>query len=128
MDVFKVIGIGLVGTVAALTLKAQKPETALMISIAAVTVIFLFVAPYFKALIDMFEDLAEKVNINLAHVALVLKVIGVAYIVQFGAELCRDAGEGAIAAKIELAGKVTLLTMAMPVIWGLISLITGLIG
>lgn len=128
MDVFKVVGIGIIGTVAALILKAQKPEIALQISIAVVAVIFLFAAPYLKAVTDMFEELASTVGINLAHVALVLKVIGVAYVVQFGAELCRDAGEGAIASKIELAGKVALLCMSMPIIWGLVGLITGLIN
>ena len=46
----------------------------------------------------------------------VLKIIGIAYIAEFGAQVTRDAGQGSIAAKIELAGKVLILIMAIPII------------
>ena len=127
MDVFKIVGIGLVGTVMALVLKQSKPELAILVSMATAVVIFLFAAPYFKAVMDMFDELTEMAGINPLHVGLVLKIIGVAYVVQFGAELCRDAGEGAIATKIELGGKITLLAMSMPIIYGLINLIREIV-
>ena len=127
MDVFKIVGIGLIGTVMALVLKQTKPELAILVSMATAVAIFLFVTPYFKAIIDMFEELTNMAGLNPLHVGLVLKIIGVAYVIQFGAELCRDAGEGAIASKIELGGKITLLAMSMPIIYGLINLIRDIV-
>jgi stage III sporulation protein AD len=53
----------------------------------------------------------------------VLKITGIAYISEFGAEICRDAGEGAIASKIEMAGKVIIIALAIPVITSLIDLV-----
>ena len=58
---------------------------------------------------------------------LVLKVIGIAYLTQFGAQLCADAGEGTVAAKIELAGKILMMTAAAPVLIGLLELVMGLV-
>ena len=59
--------------------------------------------------------------------AVVLKVIGIAYLTQFGAQLCADAGEGTVAAKIELAGKILMMTAAAPVLIGLLELVMGLV-
>jgi len=53
----------------------------------------------------------------------ILKIIGIAYIAEFGAEVCKDAGEGAIASKIELAGKVIIIVLAAPIITSLLDLI-----
>ena len=53
----------------------------------------------------------------------VLKITGIAYIAEFGAEICRDAGEGAIAAKIEMAGKVIIIALAVPIITSLLDLV-----
>jgi stage III sporulation protein AD len=53
----------------------------------------------------------------------VLKITGIAYIAEFGAEVCKDAGEGSIASKIELAGKVTIIVLAVPIITSLLDLI-----
>ena len=61
------------------------------------------------------------------YFSIVLKVIGIAYLTQFGSQLCADAGESAIAAKIELAGKVLMMTAAAPVLTGLLEMVMGLV-
>ena len=71
----------------------------------------------------IFAVLLKKENPQLA----VLKVIGIAYLTQFGAQLCADAGEGTVAAKIELAGKILMMTAAAPVLIGLLELVMGLV-
>jgi len=128
MDIFRIVGIGVIAAVLALVVKQHRPELAIQISIVAAILIFLSIAPYFMGIIRMFEDLTDQLSIDVRFFDIVLKIIGVAYIAQLGAELCRDAGEGAIASKIELAAKVILLVMAMPIVYSLISLITGLLN
>ena len=127
MDIFRVVGLGFIAAVMALLLRQNRPEIAIQISIAAAVVIFFYIAPYFLGIVRMFEDLTEQLSIDLRFFDIVLKIIGIAYITQLGAELCRDAGENAIAAKIELAGKVILLVMSMPIVYSLINLVTGLL-
>ena len=128
MDIFRVVGIGIIAAVLALVVKQHRPELAIQISIVAAILIFLSVAPYFMGIVQMFEDLTDQLSVDVRFFDIVLKIIGVAYIAQLGAELCRDAGENAIAAKIELAAKIILLVMAMPIVYSLISLITGLLN
>jgi stage III sporulation protein AD len=70
---------------------------------------------------------AEQAGIGGGQFAIVQKVIGIAYLTQFGAQICADAGEGAIAAKIELAGKLLMMTAAAPVLTGLLELVMGLV-
>jgi len=128
MDIFRVVGIGMIAAILALVVKQHRPELAIQISIVAALLIFLSIAPYFMGIVRMFEDLTDQLSVDVRYFDIVLKIIGVAYIAQLGAELCRDAGENAIASKIELAGKIILLVMAMPIVYSLISLITGLLN
>ena len=128
MDIFRVVGIGMIAAILALVVKQHRPELAIQISIVAALLIFLSIAPYFMGIVRMFEDLTDQLSVDVRFFDIVLKIIGVAYIAQLGAELCRDAGENAIASKIELAGKIILLVMAMPIVYSLISLITGLLN
>jgi len=128
MDIFRVVGIGMIAAVLALLVKQHRPELAIQISIVAALLIFLSIAPYFMGIVRMFEDLTGQLSVDVRFFDIVLKIIGVAYIAQLGAELCRDAGESAIASKIELAGKIILLVMAMPIVYSLISLVTGLLS
>ena len=60
-------------------------------------------------------------------VYVVLRVIGIAYVAQFGAELCRDAGESAVASKIEFAGKIIIMTLSMPIMYKLLEVVNKII-
>jgi stage III sporulation protein AD len=75
----------------------------------------------------MIEKIAVNAKVNLIYVETILKIIGIAYIVEFAAQITKDAGQGAIASKIELAGKIMILTMAIPILTLLIETIIKLI-
>ena len=128
MDIFRIIGIGIVGMVLAVLIKNYRPEIAIQISIAAAAIIFLITAPYLKSVLIMFEEIADQVGINTLHMGIVLKVIGAAYITQFAAELCKDAGESAIASKIEFAGKVVIMMMSMPIVYSVLNLVNDMVN
>lgn len=123
MDIIQIVGIGVVSTVIIVILKAQRPETGIWVTITAGTLIFLLIAGKLAAVIELLKSYADKANINTVYVTTLLKIIGIAYIAEFGAELCKDAGESAIASKIELAGKVLIIVLAMPVMTSLLDLV-----
>ena len=127
MDIFKVVALGFVATILVVLVKQHRPELAIQISIIASALIFFYIAPYFLGVMRMLEGLTDKLNIDTKYFDIVIKVIGVAYVTQFGAELCRDAGESAIASKIELAGKILLLVMSMPIVYSLVNLVIGVL-
>ncbi|GIN60580.1 hypothetical protein J27TS8_05730 [Robertmurraya siralis] len=75
----------------------------------------------------MLEVIAVNAKVNIVYVETILKIIGIAYIAEFAAQITKDAGQGAIASKIELAGKILILAMAIPILSVLIETIIKLI-
>ena len=127
MEMGKIIALGLVGTVFAILLKKENPQMALLVSAMTGILIFLLLCGPLGNLITLLRQTAERAGVGEGYFGIVLKVIGIAYLTQFGAQLCADAGEGTIAAKIELAGKILMMTAAAPVLTGLLELVMGLV-
>jgi stage III sporulation protein AD len=127
MNIFQIVLIGILATVLAVLMKSYNPALALLTSLAAGVIIFLAVLPLFADAIGFVRHLGEMADGMGAYTSLVLRVIGVAYIAELGASVCSDANESAIAAKIELAGRVIILVMAMPVIVDIVRIVTGLL-
>ena len=111
----------------AVLLRGQRPEQAMAVGIVAgvgrLIVVLMQIVPVFSAIKDLFEtaSIPEEYGIIL------FKGPGVCLIAQLAADACRDAGENALAAKAELAGKVALLTLALPVFQKISTLAVSLI-
>ncbi|HOQ07526.1 MAG TPA: stage III sporulation protein AD [Clostridiales bacterium] len=123
MEIIQIIGVGLVSTLIMLILRKQNPEIAVLVGMAAGAFIFLLIAAKLSAVVDQLEEYAARADIRPMYFTSVLKITGIAYIAEFGAEICRDAGEEAIASKIEMAGKVIIIAMAIPIITSLLDLV-----
>jgi stage III sporulation protein AD len=123
LDILQIVGLGIVAAVIIIVLRTQKPEIAIQVSIVTGVVIFMLLASKLAAVVQMLESYANKADINPVYFSTVLKIIGIAYITEFGAEVCKDAGESSIASKIELAGKVMIVVLAVPIITSLLDLI-----
>lgn len=116
MEIIKIVGIGLVATVIVVIIKQQRPELAVQLSILVGTVIFTMMLGKINSVVNLLQEMARRSNISLFYMETILKIVGVAYIAEFGAQICRDAGEGAIASKVEFAAKVIVIVLAIPVI------------
>lgn len=127
MDIFKIVGLGLAAAILAVFVKNWRAEIAIMVSVVAAIIIFLAIAPYLKAVLEMFEDISNQIGLDIKYITVVLKVIGIAYVTQFGAELCRDAGESAVASKIEFGGKVIIMALSMPVMYQFLEVVDTII-
>jgi stage III sporulation protein AD len=110
-----------------LIVKEQKPTYAFMLVVFVGCTIFLFLVDQVSQIITMIEKIALNANINMMYVETILKIIGIAYIAEFGAQITKDAGQGAIASKIELGGKILILAMAVPILTVIIETIIGFI-
>ena len=127
MEITRIIALGLIGTVFAVLLKRENPQIALLIAAAPGILSFLWLCAPLRELLLLLRKTAEEAKVSEGYFSIVLKVIGIAYLTQFGAQLCADAGEGAIAAKIQLAGKVMMMAAAAPVLMGLLEMVMGLV-
>ncbi|WP_301335713.1 stage III sporulation protein AD [Bacillus sp. FJAT-27445] len=123
----KIVGISLTATFLAMVLKEQKPNFAFLLILFTGCTIFLFLVDKIYEIISMIERLAASAKVNLIYVETILKIIGIAYIAEFAAQVSKDAGQGAMASKIELGGKIIILAMAIPILTVLIETIIKLI-
>ncbi len=128
MLIYKVIAIGITGAALSILVRQYKPEIAIAIPILTVLAILGICIPYLRVATDAFAEIAETTGIGLAHMQTVIKIIGVAYICQFASDICADAGESAIASKIELGGKIVIITLSMPIIYNLLELVYKIIS
>lgn len=127
MEIIQIVGLGFVVTLLILIIRQQKPELAVQLGITLAAIIFLMVLSKIQVVLNIFQDLADKANISQMYLNTILKIIGIAYITEFGSQVCRDAGEGAVAGKIEFAGKIMIMVMAIPIIALVLDTITRLI-
>ncbi|MDR1701758.1 MAG: stage III sporulation protein AD [Sporomusaceae bacterium] len=127
MEIFQIIGLGFVVTLLILIIKQQKPELAVQLSLTLTVIVFLMMIGKLSVVLDLFQDLAAKANISQVYLNTILKIIGIAYVTEFGAQVCRDAGEGAVAGKIEFAGKIMIMVLAVPIIALVLQTVTKLI-
>ncbi|MDR0930972.1 MAG: stage III sporulation protein AD [Clostridiales bacterium] len=126
MNIIPIIGIGLIGTVLALTLKPIKPEAAMIVALATGTIIFLILVRHLSVIITLFTTLSNNAGIDFAFIEIILKIVGVAYIVQLASNTATDSGQSAIAAKIDLSGKLCIMLLSLPILLSLVETITGL--
>ncbi|MBF8982654.1 stage III sporulation protein AD [Lutibacter sp. B2] len=126
MEIFKIVGIGLIATVLSVVLKNQKPEISLQISVVTGLVIFIMIISKLASVVELLNMVARKIDMDLMYLTTILKIVGIAYIAEFGAQVCRDAGEGAIASKIELSGKILIMVLAIPILIALLNIILQL--
>jgi stage III sporulation protein AD len=126
MEIIQIVGLGLIATVLILVVREQKPMFAFLLAAFTGLFIFLYIIGRIDAVISMLEQLAEKTGIPSIYLRTILKIIGIAYIAEFGAQIVRDAGQEGIASKIEFAGKVLILVMAVPIIHVIVETVLGL--
>ncbi|KQL57706.1 MULTISPECIES: stage III sporulation protein AD [Shouchella] len=127
MEIVQIVGLGLIATFLALIVKEQKPIFAFLLTLFVGSLIFLFLLDEIASVIQLINDLAVQANIHTVYLQTILKIIGIAYIAEFGAQISRDAGQAAIASKIELAGKIFILVLAIPIIKAVIEMILALL-
>jgi len=128
MLIFTISAVGIIAAVLAVILKRDNPSAALMVSIAASVMIFVVIMPELTVVISLLRLLSANIELGAGHVATVLKIIGIAYAAEFGAQICADAGEGAIASKIELGGKVLIMAVSAPIIISLVETVFTLVA
>lgn len=127
MEIFQIVGIGLTGAVLAVYVKESNREIAVLISLVTGLVLFIYALSQVGVVISVLAELATRANINLYYLTIVLKIMGIAYIAEFGAQICRDAGEGSTATKIEFAAKILVMILALPIIMALMESVLRLL-
>lgn len=116
MEVVKIGMIGLAGVLLATMLKKEKGEYGVLISLLVCVAIFTFVISKMKVVMAFVECLESMLSIDSSYIALILKMIGIAYVAGFAMDVCKDAGYAAIGSQIETFAKISILVVSLPVL------------
>ena len=123
MTALQVVGICAAAAVACALLRPARPELALAVALAGGFAALFALRGEIAAVAGLFSELIAGGGLNGGQGALLMRALGIGLITDFGAGLCRDAGESALAARIELAARVTLLAMAAPLARDMLALV-----
>lgn len=127
MEVMQIVAFGLIATVLIVVIKSQRPELGILLSVAAGVILFLLVLGKIGSILDVIKDLTQRAGISMVYLGTIMKIIGIAYIAEFGAQICRDAGESAVATKIEFAAKIMIMVLAVPIVVAVLQLLLKLV-
>ncbi|SES82915.1 stage III sporulation protein AD [Oceanobacillus limi] len=120
MDIIQIVTLGIIASILYIVLKDLHGPFAFVIILVTGLIILLVVMKQLGSIIQLIESLGEKAAIDGMYINTILKIIGIAYLTELGANITKDAGLGAVAAKIELAGKIFILLLAIPIITAVI--------
>lgn len=127
MDIIKIIGIGLIALIIIIILKQYKPEFAIYASLIAGILIFALIATKISGIVEVLKSLANKSSINSEFITLLIKITGIAILTEFTVSICKDSGESAIASKVDLGGKVIIMSMSIPIMSSLLETIINVL-
>ena len=127
MEILKIAAVALTGVILASVMKTVNKEITIYIILATVIILFLSIIDKLWEAFRFLEGIYDNVKYGRSFFPVIIKVLAVAYITDFTAQLCRDSGENAIGSKVELAGKVMIFYLAMPVLSAILELIRSLL-
>ncbi len=128
MEIVQIVGLSLVAAIIIVLVKqGNSPTIAMIISLFVGAVIFLMMLSKIGAIIETLQQLVSKANINQFYLSTILKIVGIAYIAEFGVQVCKDIGENAIAVKISFAAKILIMLLAIPIFAAILDLIVRLL-
>lgn len=123
MDFFSIAGLAVVTAALALVLKQYKPEYGMLAALAGVLIILFIVINQISEIFTYAEDTLSGMSISTSGFKILFKALGISYVSQLASDICKDSGETALASKIELAGKVSVIIIALPLLKVFIELI-----
>lgn len=126
MELFKVVGVGILGALLANALANIKNELYLYVILATGVVLLIIVLNRLSVALEAFMSLADKSGVDDGLFAGLVKIIGIGYVTDYSAGICRDTGANSVAGKLELYGKITIFIMALPLLYSIIELMLSL--
>lgn len=116
MDIIKIVMIGIICVVFVVMLKNIRPEYAILVEIIGGVIIFFLVLTKIASIYGLLQELSQKIKFDSLYFKILMKVVGISYIAEFGISICKDAGQSAISSKVELGAKILILIVSFPVL------------
>ena len=125
MDILRIAALGTAGVLLGITVKGAKPEFALLVTVGAGLCILAGTVGKMQYLLGMLAQMKSYLPVDSSYLNTLLKMLGITYVGQFSAGICKDAGYQTIGAQIELFCKLSVMVLSMPVLLAILDTISG---
>lgn len=127
-EMIKVCVIGILGVLTAMQFKVVKPEYATYISVALGLILFGFVVQQLRTILSSLAWIKDLFGGTSGYLGILMKVIGITYLCEFSAGICKDAGYGSISEQIEVLGKLSVMFSGLPILLAVVEQIQSYMG
>ena len=123
MDMIQIGVIGVAGALLAIQFKNGKSEYSIYISMAVSLLIFFFILSEMKVFVELIREIGSYMDLHNSYIGTLLKMLGITYVSEFAAAICKDAGYQAVAGQIEIFAKLFILGLSVPILLTLLDVI-----
>ena len=127
MEIVGIAAFAIISTCLLMAIKEHRPEIALLLSIGAGIAILTVCVPKIQEILAKINEISQVASINAGTIGILLKVVGIVYITEFASGVCKDAKEEGLAQKVQIAGKVIIVSMAIPLALDILKIITEIL-
>ena len=127
MKIFALIPLCLMALFLILLLKKERPEYSYFISLVVGALLLLCSVKELEPILGTIKSFFQKTNLPIGYIEVLFKALGICYLTELGSEICKDAGENAISTKLELAGKLSVIAVSLPLFNDVLSAVVSLI-
>ena len=120
--------VGIAGVLLALQIKQARPEYAVYLSVATGVFLLIMAAQRLEVVVESVRLIQNSISIQSSYIQVLLKIIGITYISEFAADICRDAGYSAVAGQIGIFAKLSILAVSIPIVTALLETIQSFLG
>lgn len=126
-SIVKIAAIAVAASLCAVVVRKQAPELGLVLALAAGAVSLSCSLTALQSAKELMQELADLSGLSPALLSPVVKTVGIAVVTRLTTEICRDAGEGGIAAFVETAGAAGALMVCLPLMKTVLNVIAELL-
>lgn len=127
MTIAHIVLFAVVGALLIMAIREMAPQVSFILTLVVAVTLFVIALQRLTGVLVPIEKLAAEADVNTLFFSTVIKIIGIAYLVEFGAQIARDAGVHSIAAKLELTGKLFILVLAIPIMTAVVDAVSHLL-
>ena len=128
MDMMRIIGVAFVTTVTSIILRVTKPELSFAVTVTGIIIILLYAVDAMQGVFSIISSIANQTGVDNALIKLLLNIVGVGYITEFGAGIIADFGAVSVADKVSVCGKIAIVLLALPIFEGLLTLVEAFLS
>ena len=125
MSIFGIAALAMVAAFCAVALKKYSPEISIVIAIAAGAILLVSILSRTMPVVRSLQQLTDSIGLDPQYGVVLMKTIGICFLCQFTSDACKDAGQNALAAKVELAAKIAVLLLALPLMENILQMTAG---